>query len=327
MLAGDGGNGCISFRREKFIPKGGPDGGDGGNGGSVYLVGDRNKRTLMDFNYRKKIKAEIGQPGQGKNKSGLGGDDIVIKVPLGTQVYDVESGILLADITELDEPILIARGGKGGRGNDHFKSSINQTPRYAESGTLGEKVTARLELKLIADVGLVGCPNAGKSSLLTRLSSARPRIASYPFTTKEPVLGVVEVKDYASFVMADIPGLLEGAHKGVGLGDKFLKHIERTKILVHIIDLAGVDGRDPLDDFKTIDHELKAFHHHLEDKPQIVVFNKMDLPEAKANLARVKKALDKKKIPSLAISAATGEGLDKLKEVLAKIVQKEEDEA
>ncbi len=322
VKAGDGGNGCVSFRREKYIPKGGPDGGDGGNGGSVYLIADKNLYTLLDFKYKKHFEAQRGAHGQGKNKTGRSGADLFIKVPCGTVVYlEPETKRLgsttrkvpsLIDLTEDGQSILVAKGGKGGRGNVHFKSPTRQAPRIAEKGKPGEERKIKLELKLIADVGLIGCPNAGKSTLLSRISAARPKIADYPFTTLSPNLGVVQLPSGDGLVIADIPGLLKGAHQGTGLGDRFLRHIERTKLLVHVIDAAGVDGRDPLEDFKTVNRELKSYNEELAKRPQILALNKMDLPAAKNNLKRFKKFLGRKKIEVYPISGVTGDGIKEL---------------
>jgi GTP-binding protein len=308
VKAGDGGNGCVSFRREKFIPKGGPDGGDGGRGGDITILADQHIRTLLDFRYRKNYEAQRGAHGEGKRKSGRDGKSILIRIPCGTQIFNIENNELIHDFVDDGDSLLIARGGDGGYGNDHYKSSTNQAPRKALPGWPGEEKKLRLELKLLADVGLVGCPNAGKSSLLARISAAKPKIAPYPFTTKEPNLGIVKVEEFNSFVAADIPGLLEGAHKGKGLGDRFLKHIERTSVLIHIIDAAGVDGRKPIDDYHTINNELDSYSPKLSKLPQIVALNKMDLPEAKENL----KEFEKEGIEFLPISCATKEGIQKL---------------
>ena len=315
VKAGDGGNGCVSFRREKFIPKGGPDGGNGGRGGDVTILADQHIRTLLDFRYKKNYEAEKGANGEGKRKSGKDGKTLLIKVPCGTQIFDAESGELIIDLLNDGQKIVIARGGDGGFGNDHYKSSTNQAPRKALPGWPGEEKKLRIELKLLADVGLVGCPNAGKSSLLARISAAHPKIAPYPFTTKEPNLGIVKVDETNNFVAADIPGLLEGAHKGVGLGDRFLKHIERTRVLIHIIDAAGVDQRRPIDDYYSINKELDSYSPKLSKLPQIVALNKMDLSEAKENL----KDFEKAKIDFTAISCATGEGI---KQLIYKVAEK-----
>ncbi len=315
VKAGDGGNGCVSFRREKYIPKGGPDGGDGGRGGDVVIIVDRHVRTLLDFRYRKKYEADRGAHGEGKRMAGRDGTALIIKVPCGTQIFNAATNELIVDLLSGGEKITIAKGGDGGYGNDHYKSSTNQAPRKALPGWPGEKKELRLELKLLADVGLVGCPNAGKSSLLGRISAAHPKVAPYPFTTKEPYLGIVKVDELTNFVAADIPGLLEGAHEGVGLGDRFLKHIERTRVLIHIIDAAGVDGRKPIDDYHTINNELSSYSPKLAELPQIVVLNKMDLPDAKENI----KAFDKAGIEYLKISCATNTGI---KEVIYKAAEK-----
>ncbi len=315
VKSGDGGDGAVSFRREKFIPKGGPDGGDGGRGGDIIIEAHKYVRTLLDFRYKKKYLARNGDPGGKNRRSGRSADALIIKVPIGTQIFDAGTGELIIDMLNDDQKLLIAKGGDGGFGNDKFKSSTNQAPRKALPGWPGEERTLRLELKLLADVGLVGCPNAGKSSLLSRISAAHPKIAPYPFTTKQPNLGIVKVDELTSFVVADIPGLLEGAHEGVGLGDQFLKHLERTRLLIHIIDAAGVDGRKPIDDYKTINNELSSYSPKLADLPQIVVLNKIDLPDAQENMKAFKKA----KIDYLAISCATGEGIQ---DVIYKAAQK-----
>jgi len=308
VKAGDGGNGCVSFRREKFIPKGGPDGGNGGRGGDITIIADKHIRTLLDFRYRKNYEADRGANGEGKRKSGRDGKSLTIRIPCGTQVYNAENKELIRDFVNDGETLVIVKGGDGGFGNDHYKSSTNQAPRKALPGWPGEEKKLRLELKLLADVGLVGCPNAGKSSLLSRISAARPKIAPYPFTTKEPNLGIVKVEEFNSFVAADIPGLLEGAHKGVGLGDRFLKHIERTSVLIHIIDAAGVDCRKPIDDYHTINNELDSYSPKLSKLPQVIALNKMDLPDAKENL----KDFEKEGIEFIPISCATGEGIKEL---------------
>jgi GTPase len=308
VKSGDGGNGSVSFRREKFIPKGGPDGGNGGRGGDVTITARRSIKTLIDFRYRKRYIAQNGCQGEGARKTGHDGESLFINVPTGTQIFDADTNELIKDLLNDGESIKIARGGDGGFGNDHYKSSTNQAPRKALPGWPGQEKHLRLELKLLADVGLVGCPNAGKSSLLGRISAAQPKVAAYPFTTKEPYLGIVKVDEAVSFVAADIPGLLEGAHKGVGLGDRFLRHIERTSLLIHVIDAAGVDGRKPIDDYKTINNELSSYSPKLADLPQIVVLNKMDLPDAQENA----KIFKKKKIKFIGISCATGEGIQEL---------------
>ncbi|MDH7488978.1 MAG: GTPase ObgE [Anaerolineae bacterium] len=308
VRGGDGGNGCVSFRREKFVPFGGPNGGNGGKGGDVYLVASAHLNTLIPFQRKIHFKAERGEHGRGKDQFGKSGADLYIEVPTGTVVFDAETGELIADLTEDGQKALVARGGRGGRGNASFATPTNQAPRIAEKGEPGEERWLRLELRLIADVGIVGVPNAGKSTLLAAVSAARPKIADYPFTTLIPNLGVVEV-DGQTFVMADIPGLIEGAHQGAGLGDKFLRHIRRTRVLVHLLDGASPD---PLADFAAINRELELFSPDLAQKPQIVVLNKMDLPEAQEKWPRVAKALKRQGHEALAISAVTGEGVQAL---------------
>ncbi len=313
VKAGDGGSGCVSFRREKFIPKGGPDGGDGGKGGDVYFEAVENLDTLMDFSGRHHWQAQNGQPGSGNNKHGANGQDLVIEVPPGTLIYDVDLNLLLKDLNDVGMKVCICRSGKGGRGNKAFATATNQTPRSAETGKKGQERNIRLELKLIADVGLVGMPNAGKSTLISRCSAARPKIADYPFTTLEPVLGIVRLSDFRRFVMADIPGLIEGSHKGAGLGIEFLRHIERTRIIVHILDIMPVDGCDPVDNYKAIRSELEQFSKELAQKREVIVANKIDLdPDGKA-VADLKKKLRKTICP---ISAVTGKGVKELSELL-----------
>ncbi|ACL70159.1 GTPase ObgE [Halothermothrix orenii] len=312
VKGGQGGNGVVSFRREKFEPMGGPDGGDGGDGGNVILRVDEGLNTLADFRYQRHYEAERGYHGSGKNKHGRSGEDLVLKVPPGTVVYDADTDELLADLTEDGEEYIVAHGGKGGRGNARFKKSTRKAPRFAEKGEPGEERSIRLELKLVADVGLIGFPNVGKSTLISVVSEARPKIANYHFTTLKPNLGVVALSEYKSFVMADIPGLIEGAHQGVGLGDEFLRHIERTRLLIHIIDISGIEGRDPLEDFKTINRELEKFNEKLSSRPQIVALNKIDLPGARENVERVQPVLEEKGYKVFPISAATKEGVKEL---------------
>jgi GTP-binding protein len=313
VKAGDGGHGCVSFRREKFIPKGGPDGGDGGHGGSVYFQAVENLDTLLDFAGKHHWQAGNGQPGSGSNKSGAGGEDLVIRVPPGTLLFDTDLDLLLKDLNEIGTKVRVCRGGRGGKGNKAFATSTNQTPRYAEPGKKGEERNIRLELKLIADVGLVGMPNAGKSTLISRCSAARPKIADYPFTTIEPVLGIVELSDFRRFVMADIPGLIEGAHAGAGLGHDFLKHIERTKLLVHILDVMPTNGSDPAQNYKTIRSELESHSKALAAKAEVIVANKIDLDPDGGFVTDLKKELKKEVYP---ISAATGQGIKELCELL-----------
>jgi GTP-binding protein len=308
VRAGDGGNGCVSFRREKFVPFGGPNGGKGGKGGDVYLVASSHLNTLLQFQRQSRFKAERGEHGRGKDQYGKSGDDLVIEVPEGTVVFDADTGEPLADLTEDGQRTLVARGGRGGRGNAAFATPTNQAPRIAEKGEPGEERTLRLELRLIADVGIVGMPNAGKSTLLSVGSAARPKIADYPFTTLVPNLGVVEV-DQDTFVMADIPGLIEGAHEGAGLGDKLLRHIQRTRVLVHLLDGASPD---PLTDLAAINEELGLFSSDLAQKPQLIALNKMDLPQAQAEWPKIARTLKKRGIEAASISAATGEGVQEL---------------
>lgn len=319
IKAGDGGHGCVSFRREKFIPKGGPDGGDGGRGGHVYFQAIDNLDTLLDFAGKHHWPAKNGQPGSGNNKTGADGEDLVIKVPPGTLIYDTDLDLLLKDLNEIGQKVCVCRGGKGGRGNKAFATSTNQTPRHAESGKKGQERNIKLELKLIADVGLVGMPNAGKSTLLSRCSAAKPKIADYPFTTIEPVLGIVELSDYRRFVMADIPGLIEGAHEGSGLGHEFLKHIERTTLLVHILDIMPTDGSNPLDNYKTIRSELEKHSKALAAKTEIIVANKIDLDPNADIVSDLTKEFKQTIHP---ISAVTGSGIKELSEMLWQKVKR-----
>ncbi len=308
VKAGNGGRGCISFRREKYVPKGGPDGGDGGNGGSVIVLVDSHMTTLLDLHYRRHYQAENGEQGMGALKHGRNGKDIVIKVPPGTIIKDLDSGNVLADITGKEQFLTVAFGGKGGRGNAHFKSSTQQAPRKAEPGLTGEERKLSLELKLLADVGLVGLPNAGKSTLLSKLSSARPKIADYPFTTLVPNLGMVNLGEHRSFVLADIPGLIEGASGGKGLGIQFLKHIQRTKLLLFLLDSTSEDIKT---DYQTLKKEIKLFDPLLSQRPEVVVVNKIDL------IPKVKKIrMGRGRVPVCYISAMTGEGLKELLNVL-----------
>lgn len=307
---GAGGNGCISFRREKFIPKGGPNGGDGGNGGGVYLVADDQYNTLQHLAGHHHWQAERGGHGTSANCHGKNGKDVLIRVPVGTIIKDAELGVALKDLTENGDTMLVAPGGKGGRGNNYFKSATQQAPRYAEPGTPGGKRKLHLELKLIADAGLVGKPNAGKSTLLSSLSAARPKIAAYPFTTRYPSLGIVELIGWRRFVMADIPGLIEGAHEGSGLGDEFLRHVERTRILIHMVDICPLQG-DPVEDYLAIRKELELYSPVLAAKEEVVVANKMDLTGSQENLKRLRDAVGAEVIP---ISGATGQGVPQLGE-------------
>ena len=319
VTAGNGGNGCLSFRREKFIPKGGPDGGDGGNGGSAYLRAVENIHTLTDFVGKHHWPAGNGRDGSGKNKHGADGNDLIIDVPAGTLIYDTDFDLLLKDLNKPGLKVRICRGGKGGRGTKAFATSTNQAPRTTTPGKKGQERNLRLELKLIADVGLLGMPNAGKSTLISRCSAAKPKIADYPFTTLEPVLGIVELTDFRRFVMADIPGLIEGAHNGTGLGYDFLRHIERTTILVHILDIMPADGSDPVENYHRIRTELAQYSKALAEKTEFIIANKMDLDPDTEILKAVQKKLKK---PVLPISAVTGSGIKELTEVLWETLKK-----
>ncbi len=318
VKAGDGGNGCLSFHREKFIAKGGPDGGDGGKGGDVYFVATQEKDTLLDFAGKHHWKAENGKEGQGSNKTGASGEDLTVKVPVGTMVYDTDIDLMIKDMNEPSKKVLICKGGKGGKGNKAFATSTNQAPRKTTRGKKGEERNLKLILKLIADAGLVGLPNAGKSTLVSRCSAAKPKIAEYPFTTLEPVLGIVDLPDFRRFVIADIPGIIEGAHSGSGLGLEFLRHIERTRILLHVLDVAPADGTDPVKNFHVINNELKEYSDKLSEKTQIVVANKIDLDPEGEKLNDIKSRLDKDIIP---VSAVTGKGIEELSELLWKKIQ------
>src|SRR5438105_3523658 len=284
VKAGGGGNGCVAFRREKYVPRGGPSGGDGGKGGDIYMESSERHNTLVHFRFNPEYKAQRGRHGEGANKTGREGEDIILKVPVGTILYDDETGEKIHDFSQPDERIVVARGGRGGRGNARFATSTHQAPTEHEEGRAGQERRLRLELKLLADVGLVGFPNAGKSTLISRLSAARPKIADYPFTTLEPQLGVVQLEDFRSFVIADIPGLIEGAHQGQGLGDRFLRHIERTRLLAHLVDVSEFSGREPVHDFEVIMEELKAFSEELASKPMLLVGAKIDAAQDPARV-------------------------------------------
>jgi GTP-binding protein len=323
VKAGDGGNGSASFRREKYVPRGGPDGGDGGRGGTVYLRSRSNLTSLLPFQFTTRFKAENGGPGRSQQRHGKNGKDLFVDVPVGTVVWDDESGEILADLTE-EEQTVVAQGGRGGLGNVHFKTSTRQAPRLAELGEPGEERSLRLELRMIADVGLVGLPNAGKSTLLAASSAARPKIADYPFTTLEPILGVVQIggADGQIFVMADIPGLIGGAAQGVGLGLEFLRHVRRTKVLVHVLDASGgLEGRDPLQDFETVNAELHAYEEDLLAKPILVALNKADISEAQQNLGRLTSELQDLGYTVFPISAVTGEGVQELLQAVAAVLR------
>ncbi len=325
VKAGGGGNGCMAFRREKFVPRGGPSGGDGGHGGDVIMESSERHNTLVHFRFNPEYKAERGRHGEGSNKTGREGESIVLKVPVGTIVYDELTGELVHDFSHPDERVVVARGGRGGRGNARFATSVHQAPREHEEGHPGEERDLRLELKLLADVGLVGYPNAGKSTLISRISAARPKIADYPFTTLQPNLGVVLVgnpPDDISFVVADIPGLIEGASEGAGLGTQFLRHIERTRVLAHLVDVSDASGRpDPVQDYEVITRELANFGSGLDAKPTIVVATKMDTVNPD-KLAKLKRYCKRKKLELFPISAVTGEGIEELKWAMAERVAK-----
>ncbi|HKI50294.1 MAG TPA: GTPase ObgE [Desulfobacteria bacterium] len=316
--AGNGGDGCCSFRREKFIPKGGPDGGDGGKGGDVVFRAVSNLSTLLDLRYQQLYRAEHGKAGSGQLKTGKSGQDLVVQVPVGTVVRDFESRVVLADLTEDLQEFIIARGGRGGHGNDHYKSSTNRAPRRADPGEPGQHKVLFVELKLLADVAIIGFPNAGKSTLISKISNAKPKIADYPFSTLVPNLGLVQVSDYKSFIAADIPGLIEDAHLGKGLGTRFLKHTERTRLLVHLLDFSIASDRDPIADYETIQNELKHFSEELYGKPQILVANKVDHPEAEAKLAEYKERLEALNPTLFVCSSVTGIGI---KELVFKIYE------
>ena len=310
--AGNGGDGMSSFRREKFVEKGGPNGGNGGRGGNVILRADNSLNTLIDFRYKRKFIAKRGDKGGISNMTGHRGEDVIIKVPLGTVVRDDETNIMIADLTEDGQEFVAAKGGRGGKGNACYATSTKRAPTFAEKGEPGTKGWLRLELKLLADVGLVGYPSVGKSSIISRVSAARPEIAAYHFTTLTPVLGVVRLSEEQSFVLADIPGLIEGAAEGVGLGHDFLRHIERTKVLLHVVDVSGCEGRDPIEDFEKINHELEAYSAKLARRKQLVVANKMDLPDSEDNFVPLKEYVEAKGYEIMPVSAATGEGLQDL---------------
>ena len=311
LKAGKGGDGCVSFRREKYEPDGGPYGGDGGDGGSVIFISDEGVRTLMDFRYKKHYFAQNGENGKTKKQYGKKGEDLIVKVPVGTLIKDFETNRVIHDFKVKDDKFIVAKGGRGGKGNARFATSTRQAPRFAQPGTKGEERTIKLELKLIADVGLVGLPNVGKSSLLSVLSDAKPKIANYHFTTLEPNLGVCRVEENKSFVIADIPGLIEGASEGIGLGFEFLKHVERTRLLVHVLDVSGIEGRDPIEDYNTIYKELELYNENIKNKKEIIVANKIDLLTSDENLKRVKEYFKDRTV--LEISAVTQMGVKELK--------------
>jgi len=323
VQSGNGGKGCVSFRREKFIPRGGPDGGDGGKGGDIILSTTSRKRTLYHFKYQKHFKAENGAHGQGKQKTGKNGLNLTIELPPGTLVIDADTGHLIKDLVDTGETFVILKGGRGGQGNTKFKTSTHRTPRFAQPGEPGETRTLKLELKLLADVGIIGLPNAGKSTLIAAISSARPKIANYPFTTLTPSLGVVQTNRAEPFVVADIPGLIKGAHQGTGLGIKFLRHIERTRILIHLIDVSSIDPDDPLNQYRAINHELVMYDEKLVQKPQIVVLNKLDLPGVRKAAEIFQSAVKDKKV--LLISALAGQGLEQLKSQIVRLLDRNDE--
>ncbi len=318
LEAGRGGNGCMAFRREKYVEMGGPFGGNGGHGGNIYFEADEGLNTLIDLRYKKKYKADNGEHGQGKGMHGKSANDLIIKVPLGTIVTDADTDLVIADIVKKDDKVLICEGGRGGRGNIAFATKTNPAPAFCENGEPGEIRKVKVELKLLADVGLVGLPSVGKSTIISKISAAKPKIADYHFTTLKPNLGVVKTKDNRSFVVADLPGLIEGASLGEGLGDKFLKHIERTRVIAHIIDMSGLEGRNPYDDYLTINKELENFDAKLLEKPMIIIANKMDLEASKKNLEEFKKKVDKE---IYEVSAINNDGLDKVLIKLADMLE------
>jgi len=320
LASGRGGAGSVSFRREKFIPKGGPDGGDGGDGGSVVLVGDPGLGTLLDFRHHKAMRAEAGRPGEGSRRSGRRGEDLRLHLPVGTVVYDAETGDELADVIEAQQETVLLAGGMGGQGNARFATATNRAPRFAQPGLEGEERRVRLELKLMADVGLVGFPNAGKSTLISRVSAARPKIADYPFTTLVPNLGVVAWAEGKAYVVADIPGLIEGAHRGVGLGIQFLRHIERTRVLVHLVD--PTDGRDPLEKYLTLRGELGAFDPGLLDRPERVVVTKADVTDVREGFPELAAAFRARGVEVRLVSAVSGEGLKELVREIGHLLER-----
>ncbi len=319
LIAGNGGNGCMAFRHEKYIEMGGPYGGNGGHGGNIVFKADEGLNTLIDLRYSKRYKAKNGEHGEGKGKNGANAKDLVIKVPLGTVVTDLETNFVLADLIHKDDEVVVAYGGRGGRGNMAFVTPKNKAPEFAENGEPGEEKKVKVELKLLADVGLVGLPSVGKSTIISKISAAKPKIAEYHFTTLKPNLGVVKTRDNRSFVVADLPGLIKGASKGEGLGDKFLKHIERTRVIAHVIDMGSEEGRNPYDDYVTINQELENFNTKLLDKPQIVIANKMDLENAKENLEKFRQKTD---VKVYEVSAKDNQGLDEVLIALADLLDK-----
>ncbi|KKD23464.1 GTPase ObgE [Staphylococcus cohnii subsp. cohnii] len=325
LKAGDGGNGITAYRREKYVPFGGPAGGDGGNGASIVFEVDEGLRTLLDFRYQTHFKAKRGEGGQSSNMHGKNAEHLVLKVPPGTIIKSVETEEVLADLVENGQRATVARGGRGGRGNSRFASPRNPAPDFSENGEPGEEIEVTLELKLLADVGLVGFPSVGKSTLLSTVSKAKPKIGAYHFTTIKPNLGVVSTKDHRSFVMADLPGLIQGASEGIGLGHQFLRHVERTKVIVHMIDMSGSEGRDPYEDYQIINEELKAYEHRLEDRPQIVVANKMDIPDAEDNLTIFKEQLNDTSVRIIPLSTVMHDNIDELLYAIADTLEEVKD--
>jgi len=315
--AGDGGSGCVAFRREKFIPLGGPNGGDGGKGGDLILQVSPQIGTLYDLRLHPHQRAQRGKNGMGSDRHGAGGEDLVIEVPLGTIIKDYETGDIIADMTEPDQRLILLKGGRGGQGNARFMTSTNKAPKFAQPGEPGEELIIKMELKLMADVGLLGFPSVGKSSFITKVSAARPKIADYPFTTLKPHLGVVQYKNYRTFVMADIPGIIEGAHEGAGLGHRFLRHVERTRILLHLLDPCRTHDSNPLSDYETLNRELALFNPELSEKPQIIVINKIDLPDVQALIPEITPYFEKLGLKVFPVSAATGEGIAPLLDEIA----------
>jgi GTPase len=321
VKAGDGGNGCVSFRRERFIPRGGPNGGDGGKGGDVILQTDAQLTTLLDLTYPKNFRAQRGNHGKGKDQTGKNGEDLIIRIPVGTLVRNDQTEEVLQDLLFDGQQYIVAEGGWGGRGNARFATPTLRAPRHAEKGKKGQECTLRLELKLLADVGLIGYPNVGKSTLLSRISSAKPKIADYPFTTLVPHLGVVSREDHRPFVVADIPGLIEGASKGAGLGLTFLRHVERTRLLIHLLDISEESTRDAVKDFHALNHELKAYHHSLQEKTQLLALNKIDLPWVRERAKDIKNQFERMGLRLFLISGQTGEGVEELMERVSRALE------
>lgn len=325
VKAGNGGNGAVSFRREKYVPAGGPDGGDGGRGANIIMVADTGLRTLMDFKYKKKYSAQHGEDGSKKKRAGKNGEDLILSVPEGTVIRDEKTGLIIADLKKAGDKAVVARGGYGGKGNQHFANAVRQAPAFAKSGTDGQERWITLELKMIADVGLLGFPNVGKSTFLSVVTSAKPKIANYHFTTLTPNLGVVQTRHGESFVIADIPGIIEGAADGVGLGHDFLRHVERTKVLVHIVDISGIEGRDPIDDFEKINEELRLYNEKLASRPQIVVANKSDLLFDETIYENFKKTMEEKGYEAFKMSAVTRDGVDQVIDRVSQLLNDVED--